>query len=118
MQRYVEIVPEFDMPGHTNAALASYGFLNPDGKRKPLYTGTDVGFSSFMTDNEKTYEFIDTVFKEVSQISPSKYIQIGGDEALNTTKEDYDYLCSEIKEHMEEWQEDCINWKRSVSKWE
>ena len=33
-------------------------------------------------------------------------------------KEDYDYLCSEIKEHMEEWQEDCINWKRSVSKWE
>ena len=37
-ERYVEIIPEFDMPAHTNAALASYGFLNPDGKRKPLYT--------------------------------------------------------------------------------
>lgn len=31
-ERYVEIIPEFDMPGHSNAALASYGFLNPDGK--------------------------------------------------------------------------------------
>ena len=58
MQRYVEIVPEFDMPGHTNAALASYGFLNPDGKRAALYTGTKVGFSSFMTHSEKIYEFI------------------------------------------------------------
>lgn len=110
MQRYVEIVPEFDMPGHTNAALASYGFLNPDGKRKPLYTGTDVGFSSFMTDNEKTYEFIDTVFKEVSQISPSKYIQIGGDEALNTTKEDYDYFVGRVAKIAQKYGKTPIGW--------
>ena len=110
MQRYVEIVPEFDMPGHTNAALASYGFLNPDGKRKPLYTGTDVGFSSFMTDNEKTYEFIDTVFKEVSQISPSKYIQIGGDEALNTKKEDYDYFVGRVAKIAQKYGKTPIGW--------
>ena len=36
MQRYVEIVPEFDMQGHTNAALASYGFLNPKGKKATI----------------------------------------------------------------------------------
>lgn len=77
--RYIEIIPEFDMPGHVNAALASYGFLNPNGERKPLYTGTKVGFSTLMTNNEKTYEFIEDVIKEVSAISPSKYIHIGGD---------------------------------------
>ncbi|MGL5084775.1 MAG: beta-N-acetylhexosaminidase, partial [Clostridium sp.] len=89
-ERYVEIIPEIDMPGHINAALASLGFLNPDGKTKPLYTGIDVGFSSLMTDNEKTYEFIDNVLREISEISPSKYIHIGGDEADATKKEDYD----------------------------
>ena len=110
MQRYVEIVPEFDMPGHTNAALASYGFLNPDGKRAALYTGTEVGFSSFMAHSEKTYEFIDDVFKEVSQISPSKYLQIGGDEALNTKKEDYDYFVGRVAKIAEKYGKTPIGW--------
>lgn len=111
MQRYVEIVPEFDMPGHTNAALASYGFLNPDGKRAALYTGTKVGFSSFMAHSEKTYEFIDDVFKEVSQISPSKYLQIGGDEALNTKKEDYDYFVGRVAKIAEKYGKTPIGWE-------
>lgn len=110
MQRYVEIVPEFDMPGHTNAALASYGFLNPDGKRAALYRGTEVGFSSFMAHSEKTYEFIDDVFKEVSQISPSKYLQIGGDEALNTKKEDYDYFVGRVAKIAEKYGKTPIGW--------
>ena len=41
-----EVVPEIDMPGHTNAALASYAELNCNGVAPPLYTGTNVGFSS------------------------------------------------------------------------
>ena len=110
MQRYVEIVPEFDMPGHTNAALASYGFLNPNGKKAPLYTGTDVGFSSFMAHSEKTYEFIEDVIKEVVQISPSKYIQIGGDEALNTKKEDYDYFVGRVAKIAQKYGKIPIGW--------
>lgn len=110
MQRYVEIVPEFDMPGHSNAALASYGFLNPDGERKSLYTGTEVGFSSFMTRSEKTYEFIDEVFKEVSEISPSNYLQIGGDEALSTKKEDYDYFVGRVAKIAQKYGKIPIGW--------
>ena len=94
--RYIEIIPEFDMPGHCNAALASYGFLNPDGKRKPLYTGTAVGFSTFMTHDERTYEFIEDVIKETAAISPSKYFHIGGDEAQSTPKADYDYFVGRV----------------------
>ncbi|WP_252230572.1 family 20 glycosylhydrolase [Clostridium sp. ZBS15] len=109
-ERYVEIIPEFDMPGHSNAALASYGFLNKNGKKKPLYTGTEVGFSSLMTDSEKTYEFIDNVIKEVSEISPSKYIHIGGDEANSTKKEDYDYFVGRVYKIVEKYGKTPIGW--------
>lgn len=109
-ERYVEIIPEFDMPGHTNAALASYGFLNPDGKRKPLYTGTNVGFSSFMTDSEETYEFIENVIKEVSAISPSKYFHIGGDEADATPKAGYDYFVGRVAKIAQKYGKTPIGW--------
>ena len=109
-ERYIEIIPEFDMPGHSNAALASYGFLNPDGKRKPLYTGTKIGFSSFMTHSEETYEFLDNVFKEVASISPSKYMHIGGDEALNTKKADYDYFVGRVSKMVEALGKNPIGW--------
>ncbi|MBN1067668.1 beta-N-acetylhexosaminidase [Clostridium botulinum] len=109
-ERYVEIIPEFDMPGHSNAALASYGFLNKDGKRKPLYTGTEVGFSSFMAHSEETYEFIEDVIKEVSEISTSKYIHIGGDEANSTKKEDYDYFVDRVSKLVEKYGKTPIGW--------
>ena len=69
-ERYIIIVPEIDMPGHTNAALASYAELNCDGKATELYTGTKVGFSTFCTTNEITYKFIDDVFRELSALTP------------------------------------------------
>ncbi|MBN1038334.1 MULTISPECIES: family 20 glycosylhydrolase [unclassified Clostridium] len=109
-ERYVEIIPEFDMPGHSNAALASYGFLNKDGEKKPLYTGTEVGFSSLMTHNEETYEFIDNLIKEVSEISPSKYIHIGGDEADSTKKSDYDYFVGRVSKIIEKYGKTPIGW--------
>lgn len=108
--RYVEIIPEFDMPGHINAALASYGFLNPDGKPKALYTGTKVGFSTLMTNDEKTYQFIDDLIKEVSAISPSKYIHIGGDEADNTNKADYDYFVGRVSKIAQKYGKTPIGW--------
>lgn len=108
--RYVEIIPEFDMPGHSNAMLASYGFLNPDGQKKPLYTGIKVGFSTLMTDSEKTYEFIDDIFKELAAISPSKYIHIGGDEADSTKKADYDYFVGRVSKIAEKYGKTPIGW--------
>ena len=108
--RYIEIIPEVDMPGHTNAALASLGFLNPDGKRKPLYTGTSVGFSTLMTDSEKTYEFIENVVREISEISPSKYFHMGGDEAESTKKEDYDYFVGRVSKIVQKFGKTPIGW--------
>jgi hexosaminidase len=106
--RYITIIPEIDMPGHTNAALASYGELNGGinvpkegrveinggqlvGKDKPteLYTGTEVGFSTLSLKKEATMRFVNDVIRELAAITPGPYIHVGGDEAHVTKKPDY-----------------------------
>ncbi|MEU7872845.1 family 20 glycosylhydrolase [Dactylosporangium sp. NPDC049140] len=87
--RYVTIVPEIDMPGHTNAALASYAQLNCNGVAPARYTGTQVGFSSLCVSLELTYTFIDQVVGEIAALTPGPYMHIGGDEASSTTASDY-----------------------------
>lgn len=87
--RYITIIPEIDMPGHTNAALASYAELNCDGVAPPRRFDIAVGYSSLCVDLELTYEFVDDVVREVAAITPGPYIHIGGDEALTLSTEDY-----------------------------
>lgn len=87
--RFITIIPEIDMPGHINAAMASYPELNCNGKATELYTGIEVGFSSFCTSKEITYKFIDDVIGELAALTPGPYIHIGGDESHATKIEDY-----------------------------
>ncbi len=87
--RYITIIPEIDMPGHTNAALASYAELNCDGKASDLYTGTNVGFSTLCTKKEVVYKFLDDVIGEISAITPGPWFHIGGDESHVTPMEEY-----------------------------
>ena len=87
--RFITIVPEIDMPGHTNAALTSYPELNCSGKAAELYTGIEVGFSTLCTDSEVTYQFVDDVIGELATLTPGPYIHIGGDESHATPMEDY-----------------------------
>ena len=54
--RFITIVPEIDMPGHTNAALSSYAELNCNGVAPEPYTGTEVGFSALCVDKDVTYQ--------------------------------------------------------------
>ena len=87
--RHIALVPQIDVPGHTNAALASYAELNCDGKAPARYTGTDVGFSSLCASKAVTYRFLDDVISEIAALTPGRYISIGGDEAASTTPADY-----------------------------
>lgn len=96
--RHITIVPEIDMPGHTNAALTSYPKLNCDGKATEMYTGTEVGFSTLCTRKEITYEFVNDVIREISQLTPGPYFHIGGDETHVTEQEDYIYFINRVQE--------------------
>ena len=87
--RYMVVVPEIDMPGHTMAALASYPELSREGIMPSLYTGMDVGVSSLNTRSEFTYQFVDDVIRELAEITPGPYLHIGGDEAYKTSAPDY-----------------------------
>jgi hexosaminidase len=90
--RYVVIVPEIDMPGHTNAALASYpDELTPSGDppRAWPYTGTEVGFSSLWVNGGSTNQFVADVLGEVAEMTPGPYLHIGGDEADTLDADDY-----------------------------
>ena len=88
-ERYITVVPEIDMPGHINAALASYPELTFDGTNPTLYTGIDVGFSALDLKKPITYKFINDVVKELSVITPGPYIHVGGDEAPKVDSLEY-----------------------------
>jgi len=78
--RFVTIVPEIDLPGHSQAAVAAYPWLGVTGKRPPVWT--DWGISPWLLKpDEKTLQFVDDVLDEVMTLFPSRYISIGGDEA-------------------------------------
>ncbi|AHI01089.1 hypothetical protein KALB_7731 [Kutzneria albida DSM 43870] len=96
--RFITVIPEMDMPGHTNAALASYAELNCNGVAPPLYTGTEVGFSSLCTGKDITYKFLDDVIGELAALTPGPYIHIGGDEAHSTTDADYKPFIARVQQ--------------------
>ncbi len=87
--RQIMIVPEIDMPGHTNAALASYPELNCDGVAPPLYTGIRVGFSTLCASKESTYAFVTDVVRELAALTPGPYLHLGGDEVEKLTRDEY-----------------------------
>lgn len=79
-ERYVDVVPEIDLPGHSQAAIAAYPWLGVTGKRPAVWT--DWGVSPWLLKpDQKTLQFVDDVLDEVMQLFPSRYISIGGDEA-------------------------------------
>ncbi|MEU6090480.1 beta-N-acetylhexosaminidase [Streptomyces sp. NPDC047085] len=108
--RYLEVVPEIDMPGHTNAALASYAQLNCDGVAPPLYTGTEVGFSSLCAPKEVTYDFVDDVIRELAALTPGRYLHIGGDEAHSTSHADYVTFMDRVQPIVAKYGKTVIGW--------
>ncbi|MDQ0488386.1 beta-N-acetylhexosaminidase [Streptomyces cellulosae] len=108
--RYLEVVPEIDMPGHTNAALASYAGLNCDGVAPPLYTGTQVGFSSLCVGKEITYDFVEDVVREIAALTPGRYLHIGGDEAHSTPHEEYAAFMERVQPVVARYGKTVVGW--------
>ncbi|TYP97555.1 hexosaminidase [Tenacibaculum adriaticum] len=107
---HIIIVPEIDMPGHTNAASVSYPFLNGNGKTPKLYKGMKVGFSTFNTHKDTVYAFIDDVVREISALSPGPYFHIGGDESHVTKKKDYIYFITKVEKIVQKYGKRIIGW--------
>ena len=72
-QRHIEVIPEIEMPGHSEEVLAAYPELS--------CKGTAYSQGEFCVGNEETFRFLETVLEEVMEVFPSEMIHIGGDEA-------------------------------------
>ena len=78
--RYINIVPEIDMPGHSSAALAAYPEFGSNPPDTYHVSGTWSERNDVFLPTEETFTFLDNILSEVMDLFPSKYIHIGGDE--------------------------------------
>ncbi len=82
-QRYIEIVPEIDVPGHSMAIIATYPQFSttPDIPKEPAITwGIYNRQNNVLAPSEEVFEFLSDVFNELMDVFPGKYIHIGADE--------------------------------------
>lgn len=84
-QRYVRVIPEIDVPGHSLATLVAYPELAC--MKAPKYVNVGNKFygedeNTLCAGKEETFEFLDKVFTEVATLFPDEYIHVGGDECF------------------------------------
>ena len=79
-ERYIEVIPEIDMPGHMLGALASYPQLGCRGEGYEVWTHWGISKDVLCAGKEATFEFVENVLAEVLELFPSKLIHVGGDE--------------------------------------
>ena len=94
--RQVTIIPEIEMPGHSQAAIAAYPELGCSGKQVEVATKWGV-FDEVYCPKESTFKFLEDVIDEVVALFPGKYIHIGGDEAPKTNWKNCEYCQKLIK---------------------
>ncbi len=101
-ERFITVVPEIEMPGHSMAALAAYPELSCTGG--PIYVDPGGAFSekdvthNLCPGNDKTFEYVDRVLSEVASLFPSQYVHIGGDECFKGFWKN----CAKCRRRMEE----------------
>jgi hexosaminidase len=83
-QRFVNVVPEIEMPGHAQAAIAAYPWLgNHPNRQLEVWTRWGVN-ENILNAEPRTIAFMQNVLAEVIELFPSKFIHVGGDEAVKT----------------------------------
>ena len=80
-QRHITIIPEIELPGHSQAAIASYPWLSCTGKKIEVANDWGVFKEIYCAGKDSVFLFLENVLSEVMELFPSKYIHIGGDEA-------------------------------------
>jgi hexosaminidase len=131
-ERYVEVVPEIEMPGHSLATIVAYPEISCTQQVKDINVGNKfytVDENSLCVGNELTFEYLDKILTEVAMLFPSEYIHIGGDECykgfwekcpkcqiriqdeeLKNTKELQSYFIKRIEKILEAKNKRLVGW--------
>jgi hexosaminidase len=97
-KQHITIIPEIDMPGHIMAALASYNELGCTNGPYEVGTYWGVYEDVLCAGSDFSYEFIEGVLEEITELFPSEYIHVGGDECPKTRWEECPKCQAKIKE--------------------
>lgn len=97
--RYIEIIPEIDIPGHSRAAIASYPEISCDEANYKVATGGIMDKNTLCPGKEITFRFTENVLNEVMDLFPSKYIHIGGDECNKDSWKKCEHCQQRIKDN-------------------
>ncbi|MGN0214737.1 MAG: family 20 glycosylhydrolase [Muribaculaceae bacterium] len=79
-QRFIDIIPEIDVPGHTMAAIAAYPELSCTGEPQEVMSRFGGHTTVFCPGKETMFTMLDGIFAELAEIFPGEYFHIGGDE--------------------------------------
>lgn len=119
-ERYITVVPEIDMPAHTNAASAAYPVLgcgravpspSPNAAMPALYTGIQVGWSALCVEKDSTWRFIDDVVREIAALTPGPYFHMGGDEVEVLTRPQYVAFVERVQDIVAKYGKTLIGWE-------
>lgn len=96
-QRFIRVIPEIDIPGHTQALLAAYP---QHGCIDSTYTVSKIWgiHDNILCPTEETFSFLEDIFDEVMEVFPDKYIHIGGDEVVKKRWIESEFCQKMIKE--------------------
>ncbi len=131
-ERFVEVVPEIEMPGHSLATIVAYPEISCTHTVKDINVGNKfytVDENSLCAGNELTFEYLDKILTEVAMLFPSDYIHIGGDECykgfwekcpkcqlrihdegLHNTKELQSYFIKRVEKILETKNKRLVGW--------
>lgn len=109
--RHITIVPEIDMPGHTNAMLIPYPHLSCGRQAPAPYVSIRVGFSAICPDSAETWALVDDVVREIAAITPGPYFHIGGDEVEELKGPQYARFIERAQEIVERHGKRTIGWE-------
>ena len=79
--RYIEVIPEIELPGHSQAAIASYPYLSCENDTINVSNSWGVFKDIYCAGNDSVFTFLENVLQEITEIFPSDKVHIGGDEA-------------------------------------
>ena len=113
-ERFVTVVPEIDMPGHTAAAFASYPELRNAVKIKTANNTPFIKMCALDPDDPYTMQFAEDVFTELAAITPGSYIHIGGDETFGMAEDKYFRFIEKLRPVIIKSGKKMVGWQESV----
>ena len=113
-ERFITVVPEIDMPGHTAAAFASYPELRNAVKIKAAALTDDFKMSALDPDDPYTMQFAEDVFTELAAITPGNYLHIGGDETFGMEEDKYFRFIEKLRPAIIKSGKKMVGWQEAV----